>query len=177
MAPTTQNILELSRSEIGKMLERLERSDTPESEPIFACCYDPGIHHFGFATYVCPVCGSKTVYSIDKAEFIENEVPSCRSLFEDLKKVAPAGLELDESWLCLRCCPNAPKTALRLKITYSNEPSVFIAPINEEDLLMLKGFFSGSLSYSSLHREERPLKPRLLRLRRLLKAGKSKTNK
>ena len=183
-SPTTaKSIKSMSQAEIEKMLCRIETSETPKTKQMGAMCYSmtPPPDRM---EYVCPVCGEKTLYAMKKFEdsewpsdeewatfnailFLEKELPACRREFEVVKKTTDLALALDESSFCKHCRPDAKKHELKLIVTYQDGKTT-TSPIDHVDLLLLRDFFKGQLSYEATGVDIYPIKEAMPRLRGLL---------
>lgn len=119
-------------------------------------------------TYVCPVCGEKTLYHEGNADFVQGELAICHRLFSETKKNTDLSLSLDESSFCAKCAPKATEHQLALIVVYPDGRRHVSAPISWRDLAMLDAFLKGEDAYRTFNDGSRPLKPELPRLRELL---------
>jgi len=168
----------LDRAAVRVLLKRLADAPAPQGTARGAMCYvaAPPPHR---ADYVCPKCGERTVYDGSKAtaetpyereipEIVEWEIPSCRRVFEELRKVAGDAMVFDESQFCRKCSPKVVLPKLVLHISYKGEKVREIEKIDGSDLRILTDFLSGKLLTESRGDETTPLKHDLPRLQELL---------
>lgn len=159
------------REEIALRLKKLAESPPPSELSMGAMCYDiagPPDR----VDYVCPVCGEKTLYSLDSDEriadmfMLQYELNECRRLARSL-----AGLdaELDEKEFCRRCRPEVTEPVLVLKVRYPEKgDTVETRGVDKSDLELLKAFIRGSDRIAGDTGAETPLQDHLKRLRELL---------
>lgn len=171
---TVESVKSMSRADVEKMLQKLERQET--SKPyISALCYAPA-PVLKKAEYVCPACGQKTIYTTPRnTSCVTYDVSSARREFPILQKASKLKMGLDESRFCKRCHPVTTPPELVLKITYS-DGSVHEAEVSAWDLEVLTAFFKGASTVRNGPDDE-PLKENLSSLRRILGFEKSDTEK
>jgi hypothetical protein len=126
------------------------------------------------ADYVCPTCGEKTLYTDDQTELIQSDLQACRRELEAIQGLTDVSLFLDESSFCKKCRPDAKKRELKLKITYEDGKTHTTSPVDLSDMILLRDFFKGQLSYETWNDGTAPLKENLDRLRELLGVELSK---
>lgn len=162
------NLKSNSKENILQRINELENQEAPTSK-MGAMCYSmskpPEV-----AEYVCPVCGEKTYYSRDHAEFVAWEINACRREFQNLQKHTDI-CSLDESSFCASCCPDANDYNLKLTITYPDGSQVVSSSVNSNTFRIILGFFQGKSSYTTTTDGSRPLKSELRTLRNLLIYG------
>ena len=163
----------MSREQIQERLKELESRKAPQPK-MGACCYSMSTPP-KYAEYICPACGEKTLYTDDHAEFVVAGLESCRREFVTLKKVSEFTTSLDESTYCGKCSPDASTFQLSLTLTYKDGTSVKTAPVADDDLRLLNGFFQGKSSYKTSTDGSRPLKKELARLTELLFGSNSES--
>jgi hypothetical protein len=178
----------LSREEIERRLLELERSPQPEALEPGAMCYSPAPPP-DYWMYVCPACGKRTAYVLDRdpdeggegasdreASDGERRVP--RETLWDVQGMEAAlsvarklpkrsGISLDESALCVFCRPDAEEYVAALEIRFTREAPRRL-PLKLEDVNLLRAFLSGSDRYPAGFGSEQPLRGEVRRLRRLL---------
>lgn len=157
-----------SKKEIVKMLEVVSKTKPPENLSFGAMCYDiAGPPET--ANYICPSCGSKTVYKRDSeigTSTIQWTIPSCRSAVKNIKGV---NIALDESSFCKKCSPNVENPELCLLVNINNEQDTNkVCNIRESDLVLLKEFLDGDAIHKGAQDQETPLKDHLERIEELL---------
>jgi len=146
------------------MLSRIEKTKAPEPK-MGACCYTPAVPPPAMQ-YVCPQCGEKTLYAKEVAWKWNYELDACRRLFKELPRRET--MTLDESSFCRKCCPRTNAPSLTMQIRYDNGTTNIVPNITDNDLLILKGFFSGKLDRPTSNDGTRALKKELPRLHQLL---------
>ncbi|MBI5218381.1 MAG: hypothetical protein HY958_05575 [Bacteroidia bacterium] len=153
-----------SKNDIAKRLEALSKSEAPKDLNMGAMCYRAA-RSVDRAEYVCPKCGSKTIYKDDKSRFVEKELSKCRGLVSAIKEIE---IKLDESQFCKKCSPKITDPELCIQIKLSNETTAHIScRIDAEDILLIKEFTSGSDRHKGAQDYETPLKDHLFRLEEL----------
>ena len=173
-AVTVSSVRSMSKSDIEKMLGRLERRKAPKPQ-MGAMCYE-AVSVLTRPEYVCPTCGEKTLYAKDRAPLVSAELEACRRELEIVKKSTKLALALDESAFCKHCSPDVDKPQLGLTITYADGASHSASPITRTDLFIVRDFLKGELSYTGYTEDTYPLKANLPRLRELLGAAETKEN-
>lgn len=154
-----------SRAEVEQMLENLATSKVKDNLEMGAMCYSPRqiAEH---ADYICPVCGEKTIYSWQQAEFVLHELPSCR---EYARRFDKNTVLLDESQFCRKCTPDSienPQLCLSTKL--EGQESVKTCGVYPMDLVILIDFFEGKNIYKTDNDSEVALKERIPRIKQLL---------
>ena len=100
---------DFDRTELNAMLDRLAASPEPKIEPqAIATCYKMAMPKPEDFEYVCPKCGTKTVYLQNRRarrRFLRTLRDGVASL-----KAKGLNIELDESCLCRNCGKDVPIT-------------------------------------------------------------------
>ena len=189
---TAKQVQSMSRAEIEEMLRKIETSKAPKSK-MGAMCYSTAPPP-ARAEYVCPKCGEKTLYAAkdwedadkpsdreldewSKVRFIQWDLPACRRELEAIKKASKLSVTLDESSFCKKCQPKAKKHDLTLTITYKDGKKHIVPSVEHSDMLLLRDFLKGQLTYETFNESTVPLKDSLPRLRKLLGMTKEKETK
>ncbi|MGD9126609.1 MAG: hypothetical protein PVH19_04450 [Planctomycetia bacterium] len=180
---TAETVKSMSRAEIESMLKKIETSEAPKPK-MGAMCYDVAMPP-NRGEYVCPVCGEKTLYatknekdpdskdgtlSVDwpAIKILQWDLKACRREMEAIHKDSKLALTLDESSFCKKCQPKAKKQELQLKVTYDDGKTYTVSSINHSDLLLLRDFLKGQLSFATENDGTYPIRQNLKRLRELL---------
>ena len=157
-----------SRSDIMKRLKELAKSPAPKNLQMGAMCYEMASPPER-VEYVCPVCGSKTLYpnpgNSEILYFIGLELVACR---QKAKKITKVKIVLDESQFCRKCKPDVKLPQLCLTIHYPDQTKHSVCKISEEDLDLISEFFAGSDKHKLDNDAEIPLKDYIKRLEELL---------
>lgn len=153
-----------SKSDIEKKLKELAKSKPKNLETIGAMCYEMAMPPER-AEYVCTVCGEKTIYTIENAEFISWYLPSCRDMVTKLKSVNAV---LDESQYCKDCSPDIETPVLCLITKLEGSSEIKTCGINNDDLKILGEFLDGSKIHSGSFDEQYPLKGFIPRIEEML---------
>ena len=100
---------DFDRTELNAMLDKLAASPEPKIEPqAIAMCYKMAMPKPEDFEYVCPKCGTKTVYPQNR----RSRRSYLRTLRDGVASLKAKGLniELDESCLCRNCGKDIPIT-------------------------------------------------------------------
>jgi DNA-directed RNA polymerase subunit RPC12/RpoP len=166
-----------SRSDIAQRLAVLASSKPPKSNDVSAMCYFMAIT--ARSEYVCPVCGSKTIYAItpkepgvdrvlnDSWEAIKavDAVVDARRLASQLPVIKA---ELDESQFCKQCSPEIMQPQLILIIKYQDGTAAQRTEgIACSDILLLNAFLTGQVQINTGD-GEKPVRDYMPRLQELL---------
>lgn len=161
----------LSKEEIAKRLKKIAQSPPPKDLKMGAKCYDMAGPPARI-DYVCPVCGGKTLYTIDSKDrntstfFLQYELPECRRLAKSIKVI---NIELDEHEFCKKCSPKTKKPLLTLIVKYPDKNTkVITRDVSIDDLQLIREFSEGSDRHEGEMGREIPLKQYLDRLYQLL---------
>lgn len=174
-AITRRAFRSMSRADVEKKLQNIATQKAPIPLMV-ATCYKVAVAP-NRAEYVCPVCGEKTLYTDNTAQFINRNLEKARIEFANLKKVTDLQIELDESSLCKKCHPETLDRTLVLKITYADGSAHEYPKVLPDDLIMLRFFFCDCLTYLDSRNHEESIKPKLPRLRELLGMKDEKVKK
>ncbi len=164
-----ENIVSMTKEEIAERLQKLESEPKPVlPECDIAMCYGPRVNE-NVTTYVCPKCGSRTLYyHVDERDlpWRVSHFPSWRTKIGSIKGLS---VTLDETEFCESCTPKNDDPRLGLVIRYADGGKHKVRPISWDDLELLSSFASGSNSYISDEFEcQESLKGKLQRLEELL---------
>lgn len=154
-----------SKEEVKAMLEELAEKPVKKELNMGAMCYSPRPLPDS-ATYVCPVCGEKSIYVSRQAEFVLETIPQARISASRFKK---DHIKLDESQFCRKCTPEKiddPKLCLQVQL--EGQSPVKSCSVNPWDLEMLVAFFEGRTFYKTDNDAEIALKDHLPRIKELL---------
>jgi predicted RNA-binding Zn-ribbon protein involved in translation (DUF1610 family) len=154
-----------TREEVNSLLENLANKPVKDNLDMGAMCYSPR-PILKSADYICPVCGEKTIYTYQQAEFVQNEIPKCRSL---ITRFQGATLKLDEQQFCRKCATDSipePKLCLLAKLEDQQETKT--CGISSEDIKMLTEFFEGKNIHKTSNDGEVALKVNIPRIKQLL---------
>jgi hypothetical protein len=162
---TMDRLKSMSRQEVQRLLERVQKADEPEAT-FGAMCYE-AVALPETAEYICPVCGQKTTYTSDNAATILYELPATRRLFDELVASTELDMVLDETQFCSFCSEADGDSRLVLRVTYDNG-MVVSSEVGEMDMRLLTGLLTGQLTFSTFNEGTEPLKPSLERLGELL---------
>jgi len=153
-----------SKKDIEKMLLDLSKSNPKNLESMGAMCYDMAAPPQR-AEYICPICGEKTLYENNYTTLISWELQQMRELVNNIKSIS---CKLDESQFCRSCSPKIinPELCLIVNIEEKNEHKT--CNIDEQDVILLNEFLSGSKIHKTFNDAEQPLKQYLPRIEELL---------
>jgi hypothetical protein len=155
-----------TREEVNELLKALAERPVKAELNMGAMCYAPR-QAPDSASYICPVCGEKTIYvNSSTTEFINDDLMLCRQLAARFDK---GMLSLDESGFCAHCshATNA-NPELCVKITLEDSKEVITCKITSFDLRILLAFFKGENIFTTFNDAEMPLKEQSTRLKQLL---------
>ena len=165
-AITAKAVKSMSRADVEKKLQNIAAQKAPIPLMV-ATCYKVAVTPKR-AEYVCPVCGEKTLYTDNTAQFINRNLEKVRIEFANLKRATDLQVELDESSLCKKCHLETLNRTWVLKITYADGSKHEYPKVLPDDLVLLRFFFCDSLTYLDSINHEQSIKPKLPRLRELL---------
>ncbi len=152
------------KEHIEKMLKALSVSEPQITNSIGAMCYSP-VMKASSAEYICPVCGEKTIYSYEHADFILNELPYIKSSIKSITKI---DCKLDEIQFCKNCSPNIENPELCLTVNIDGLTEHISCNITFSDIILLQEFLNGSQIHKDGYDAETPLKNHLYRIEELL---------
>jgi hypothetical protein len=152
------------RERLRLMLMRLEKEDEPDF-CFGAMCYEP-MALPERADYLCPVCGTRTVYTYSEAEFILSTLPSMRRIAAELDESGHFRVSLEEL-LCSECFGEDASNSVNLVVVYAEGDTVRTRA-GYHDMMLLRGFVAGDLFYITDNDGQYPLKEHSQRIRELL---------
>ena len=131
------------------------------------------------AEYVCPVCGTKTLYVREGDHswrhwfVIHSALSKYRKHCEELRELG-WDVTLDESFLCSKC--RKPKEPQDLVLVVTIDKKATRTQYESDDLEKLVAFAKKKRTWKTAQDRERPLKDELPRLRKLLGVSESERN-
>lgn len=154
-----------TKEELLQKLSYLSKTPAPKELKEGAMCYKPAGRSQSTIDYICPICGTKTVYTSGQTWFLWRDLPACRSIVKNLK-----GLDatLDETTYCKKCNKTKATPELCLIIHYPDKTEQKTCGIDRSSLQYLEEFLSGSLKYHTETDTELPLKDHIGEIERLL---------
>jgi len=176
----TQNPAPTPEQKIDRLLADLAKKPAPEKLAThFASCYAPAASEPERIEYVCRFCGGKTILKSTKDNTEDGSVynwsfkwtiPDNRKLIEIIQNLGLDAM-LDERALCDECRPKldpAPTFGEMYLIVWHKGKTTRTL-LERGDLIKLRAFLEGKLvwAWHGLD-DEKPLKPELPRIRRLL---------
>jgi len=183
-----------SKAQIEEKLKILAETPPPTFNYFGAMCYAT-FRPPDKVSYICPICGEKTVYScaidnewlhettskqtyhfnepkknIINAEqrgFIQRELNRCR---REIQKVKGINVYLDESEFCKHCSPSVKNPVLYLIVNISGESdSIKTRMDNYIDIQLIQEFLNGDLIHKDITgKEMEPLVTHIDRIKKLL---------
>ena len=164
------SIKQWTRAELQEKLKVLGQTPVPEDSITFgAMCYSVAVRETGHhkTSFVCPVCGSSTIYSEDDPTYdqILYLIPTCEARIKEIKGLE---LQLDLTRYCSKCNKlNEP--SIGLKVRYHDErEDITTYGITGEDLQIIQEFLAGRLTHKTSNDGTRPLMDHIARLEVLL---------
>lgn len=163
----------LTKAEISARLTRLASAPDPKNLKMGAMCYKVASPPRR-AEYICPRCGTRTLYAEDSAKktldasFVQKDIIECR---RRAKAIAGLGLalNLDESEFCSKCAPSVKNPELILVIHYGGREGDFrVRRISTDDMKLLEEFLEGKDRHAGDTDTETSMKSHLRRLKELL---------
>ena len=153
--------------DIEKLLAKVAATPPPAGLSMGASCYRMCVPPER-EEYICMVCGTKTIHSLNKSDGWDNPALSVKYYRTYIEELIKLGLDakLDESFLCSKCKKEG-QSSLFLEVTIKNRV-VRSALVDINDLSKLIAFVQGNLVWKGERDEEFPLKPELPRIRQLL---------
>jgi hypothetical protein len=145
-----------TKKQIEQKLEELSKAPVPKSLSMGAMCYEMMMPP-DTASYICPVCSSRTLYKRDFDNFwyVQGEIINCR---RELEKVKGVNIKLDESEFCKKCRPEVTNPRLILLINIEDtEDTLRIININSNDIRVLGEFLNGDIIHKTFNDGEEPL--------------------
>ena len=165
-----------TRQEVDRLLDKIAKSPPPENLSFGAMCYatiGPPMRE----EYVCPVCGTKTLYTSkeERKGFYEIvHVFSYREQCETLRKLG-WDVKLDESFLCSKC--RKPEQSKDFFIVVTIDGKTTRTKMQRDDLTKLIAFAKKERVWKTRQDMEIPLKKELPRIRELLGMPATETEK
>lgn len=161
----------LTKEEIAQKLKKLKESPPPTKLAPAAMCYKMACPP-DRVEYICPSCGSRTLYSTggtgnyEQVTLVREGIPECRRL---VKSIAGLSLSFDESEFCKKCSPGVSSPALTLIIKYPGEKTPRrVKGVSANDLRLIDEFLSGKSYHEAGRGEQTPLASYIPRLQELL---------
>ena len=160
----------LTKEQIIEKLKNLANTEAPSELSAGAMCYKTAAPP-NRAEYVCPVCGTKTLYTDAMARIIDREIPECRSLADS----SMLSLTLDEKQFCKKCSPGITDPKLCIDFKFAGDTIKHeVCEINAEDMKLLNEFLKGKLTHKDSYDYETPLKNYISRLENILDLSPTK---
>jgi hypothetical protein len=157
-----------TRQEIAERLKALSESEPPKAlNDRGAMCYKPSMAPTR-ADYVCPKCGSRTLYTTDPVVIstVLNGIPAIRQIAKELQSLE---LQIDESQFCKKCSPKVKAPQINMTLRYSGEKEKHLVHnVSAMDLKLIREFLSGEDKHRAGRDVESPLKDHLKRIEELL---------
>jgi len=152
----------LSKNLIKEKLQQLAMSEAPTELSFGAMCYEMAMRPTN-AHYNCPVCGTKTLYTQNYADFVESVIPYCRTLIDSIKYM---DITLDETQFCKKCGHGKNDPALCITIKYPDDTLQHsVCNIDGEDLKLMNEFIRGKNIHKGERDSEIPMKSEIERLK------------
>jgi len=162
---------------IDKLLAELARKPKPKNLDMGAMCYDIGMPAERI-DYVCPNCDGKTILNLAKDNTngdnvywwnLEWWLPAQRNLIKEIQNL---GLDatLDERSLCEECRAKMDPAPIfgNIYLVVTRNGKTTRTLLKYDDLVKLKAFLEGKLTWFGDRGSEYHLKPEIPRIRQLL---------
>jgi hypothetical protein len=163
--------VEAGKAALKKRLVDLASSPAPAKLSMGAMCYDMAMPP-NKATYVCPLCGERTLHSQEKPGFfglgqvVQYDIPTMR---RSLKTIKGLKVELDESEFCNKCKPDTKSPLVVLEVKHAGEPKPHcVRGVRPSDIRLLAEFMAGKKKHKSFNDGETPLKKHIKRISELI---------
>lgn len=160
-----------AKANIRKKLRALAAKPAPTKLSTGAMCYEMAMLP-SKATYVCPTCGERSLYSTPEEKFvravhtINTDLPQMRRL---IKTISGLDAKLDESEFCSKCEPKVDKPEVVLVVTFGKGSKPHrVRSVNSNDIKLLAEFMAGKDKHVGATGNETPLKKHLKRISELL---------
>jgi hypothetical protein len=154
-----------TREQIIEKLKALANSEAPTNLSTGAMCYKVAAPP-SRAEYVCPICGTKTLYTDDYARIIDREIPQCRTFADS---TGTLGINLDEKQFCKKCSPGVKDPQLCIDFKYADDTTKHsVCGINANDMKLIFEFLKGRDKHKDSYDSETPLKNYVGRLKEVL---------
>ena len=155
----------IGKDKVREKLIALANSPLPTEKLLpGAMCYSP-VPIPTSVDYICPVDGTKTVYTIDNTYYVYEYLPRVRNLAKQIRGIH---LELDEREFCKQCSPNIEKPQLYIVIQYSQTDTVRIQTDGVNDLLLIQDLLQDKRIHTYANDGQDPLKNSIERIEELL---------
>lgn len=169
LAALAADAADLSRDDLAKKLQALEKAPAPTKLAPGAMCYKPA----GLAPrveFVCPKCGEKTLYVRGTGTEAISAMRNAATYRRQVKEIQGLGLPctLDESAFCQKCGKDAPEKVFALEIAWPGRPIHRATLGDRDDLLLVLAFLQGKDRYDAGPGGEKALKESLPRIYELL---------
>lgn len=169
LAAMAAEAAEVSRDDLAKKLQALEKAPAPTKLAPGAMCYKPA----GMAPridFVCPKCGEKTLYVRGTGSEAMAAMHNAATYRRQIKEIQGLGLPctLDETAFCQKCGKEAQEKAFVLEIAWPGRPAHRAILENSDDLLLVLAFLQGKDRYDAGPSGEKALKESLPRIYKLL---------
>jgi hypothetical protein len=152
----------LSKSLIKEKLQQLAKSDAPTELSFGAMCYEMAMRPSN-AHYICPICGTKTLYTQNYADFVEGVIPYCRALIDSISYL---DIKLDETQFCRKCGHGKKDPSLCITIKYPDDTLQHsVCNIDGDDLKLMNEFIRGKDKHKGERDSEISMKSQLERLK------------
>ena len=152
--------------DLENLLKRVATDQAPKELSLGAMCYKVAMPP-DRVEYVCPSCGTKTLYATTEAgAFVGEAAPALeiQTYRTYVHRLAQFGLDIrfDESCLCSACKKESAK-APAIEVLYKGKKTRNdLHDVN--DLRKLLAFVEGKLVWEDSHAGEHPLKPEIPRI-------------
>ena len=182
-----------SKTQIEEKLKRLAETPPPTNLSWGAMCYRSVSYFDAAVSYICPICGAKTLYGrpfldIGEKKFTPDystgelkpvifeersydsygkaNINACR---REIQKIKGIKVALDESEFCKHCSPYTTNPILYLLVNIGGESkTVKIPNVSWTDIRLIQEFLSGSLVHKGGNESETPLINYIARIKELL---------
>jgi len=168
-----------SKKQIEDKLNYLAKTPPPTDLSFGAMCYSVIITAFGQSTYICPICGERTIYNVNflnkNKDWLNAIAMELESYRREVEKINGINIRLDESQLCGHCSPKVEKPEFSLLINVGGESdTTTLRKITDSDIRKIKEFLDGKLIYRTENDFEFPLVNDIEWLKQLFKVETKK---
>jgi hypothetical protein len=163
-----------SKEQIEAKLKYLAETPPPTELAFGAMCYSFAEIKTDKLTYICPVCGERTIYKskTEKDEWgrivymLNYEIQTCQ---REVLKVKGVNIRLDESQFCGHCSAHVKKPELCLLINIGGtSDTTKVCDIDYLDIRKIQEFLNGDLIHKTSNDRETPLVNKIERIKQLL---------
>jgi hypothetical protein len=172
-SPVPAPASKVTKAEISARLRKLAAAPDPSNLKMGAMCYKVAMPPRR-AEYVCPRCGTRTLYADSSAkktldpEFVKKDIVECRRR-ADLIKGLGLAVSLDESEFCSKCRPSINNPELILVVHYGGKDGDWkVRRISANDMKLLEEFLEGKDRHTENNDGQTAMKSHIERLRELL---------